>query len=123
MSPFEAGDQAGWWNMTFLQAECQRDLESLWDCLELARQLAEHPLSAAKPELAARTYIMLSTAHQGLGHLAEAAANAARAAELVSGMRNRSTCRFRRNGDSSRPSPRAAEWTRRGGSLWCWRRC
>lgn len=81
----EAGDQAGWWNMTYLQAECQRDLESLWECLELARQLAEHPLSAAKPELAARTYIMLSTAHQGLGHLAEAAANAARAGELVSG--------------------------------------
>jgi hypothetical protein len=81
----EAGDETGWWSMTYLQAECQRDLESLRDCLELSRLLAEHPLSAARPTFAARTHIMLAAAHQGLGHLAEAAANAARAAELVAG--------------------------------------
>lgn len=81
----EAGDETAWWNMTYLQAECQRDLEALWDCLELSRQLVEHRLAAEKPAFSARAFILLSITHQGLGHLAEAAANAARAAELVAG--------------------------------------
>jgi tetratricopeptide (TPR) repeat protein len=78
----EAEDQTAWWNMSYLQAECLRDQGALWDCLEATRKLATHPLSS-KSSFAARMYIMFAVAHQGLGHLAEAAANAARASEVV----------------------------------------
>ncbi|WP_426997649.1 hypothetical protein [Pseudarthrobacter sp. N5] len=81
----QAGDETAWWNMTYLQAECHRDHGSIPECLELAKHLAGHPLSAAQPPLAARAFTLLAVALQGLGRLPEAAEAATSAAALVAG--------------------------------------
>lgn len=81
----DAQDQVSWWNMRFLQGECLRDQGSVLECMELARTLAEHPLSGARPPLAARASTLLAVSLQGLGRLPEAAEAASAGASLVAG--------------------------------------
>ncbi|XAS66679.1 hypothetical protein V3C33_14480 [Micrococcaceae bacterium Sec5.7] len=81
----EAQDQVSWWNMRYLQAECLRDQGSVLECMEVARTLAEHPLSSTTPQLAARASTLLAVSLQGLGRLSEAAEAATSAASLVDG--------------------------------------
>lgn len=79
----EAGDRPAWWNMTYLKAECLRDEGSIQECMELAKYLADDPLSTRFPPLAARAFTLLAVAQQGLGRLSEAVAAATAAARLV----------------------------------------
>ena len=81
----ETGDQSGWWNMIYLKAECLRDEGSIAECLEVAKSLAEAPLSSDHPLLAARAYTLLAVAQQGLWRLPDAVSAAATAANLVAG--------------------------------------
>ncbi len=81
----EAGDLSGAWTMNYLRAECLRDEGSIPECLELAKLLADDPLSSEYPSMAARAYTLLAVAQQGLGHLPEAVAAATSAARLVAG--------------------------------------
>ena len=71
--------------MIYLKAECLRDEGSISECMEVARSLAESPLSLDHPLLAARAYTLLAVAQQGLGRLPDAVSAAAAAANLVAG--------------------------------------
>jgi tetratricopeptide (TPR) repeat protein len=81
----QSGDELSWWNMKHLQAECLRDQGLIEECLELARFLAEHPLTATSPDLGARAYTVLAVSLQGLGRLQEAAQAASTAGSFVAG--------------------------------------
>ena len=67
-----AGDEAGWWRMTFLRGECQLELGQMGDCAETARELADHPLSLEDPQLAAKAKALRSLGLQGQGLLPQA---------------------------------------------------
>ncbi|WP_436063932.1 hypothetical protein [Arthrobacter sp. LjRoot14] len=81
----ESRDFSGWWNMIYLKAECLRDEGSISECLDVAKSLAESPMSADHALLAARAYTLLAVAQQGLGRLPDAVSSAATAANLVAG--------------------------------------
>ncbi|MEV7606291.1 hypothetical protein AB0N65_12700 [Paenarthrobacter sp. NPDC089322] len=78
-----AGDDAAWWDMRYLQAECRRDQGRIEEYLTLATELNDHPLTADSPERGAKAGTMVAVALQGLGRLAEAAAMASDAAKLA----------------------------------------
>lgn len=77
----ENGDPAGWWNMTYLKAECLRELDALEECLATVAQLLEHPLSNEQQQLAIRALTLEGVVLQGVGRLPEARAAAAVAVE------------------------------------------
>lgn len=81
----EAGDDISWWSIKFLQAECLRDSGSIEECVQLSRELTEHPLTATAPDMGAKAYTILAVSLQGLGRLPEAAEAAATAGALVAG--------------------------------------
>lgn len=68
------GDEEGWWRMTFLLAECQRELGLIDSCAETAGRLARHALAEQNPLLEAKARALQSLALQGLGQLPEALA-------------------------------------------------
>lgn len=80
----DAHDAAAWWNMTYLQAECLRELNALQECVSLARRLLDHPLSAEVQLLAVRALTMMAVALQWLDRLPEARKAAAEAVEKAS---------------------------------------
>lgn len=65
-------DEAGWWRMTFLLAECQRELGLIDECADTAKLLADHPLTLDDPELAAKAKALRSAGLRSLGQLPEA---------------------------------------------------
>lgn len=75
------GDEPGWWRMTFLLAECQRELGLIDACAVTAGVLARHNLAADDPLLEAKAKALQSLALQGLGQLPEALAIARAAVE------------------------------------------
>ena len=66
------GDDAGWWRMTYLLAECQRELGLIDDCVVSARTLAEHSLTKQEPELGAKANALRSAGLRSIGKLPEA---------------------------------------------------
>ena len=66
------GDQGTWWHMTFLEAECFRELGRYYDCISTAETLKAHALTVASPELLCRVLTIRSVAAQGAGELADA---------------------------------------------------
>lgn len=75
----ESLDSAAWWNMTYLQGECLRELNELGECVAISNQLLEHPLSAQLQQLSVRALTLLAVALQGLDRLSEARQAAASA--------------------------------------------
>lgn len=65
-------DDAGWWRMTYLLAECQRELGLMGASAETARLLIEHPLSFQDPELAGKAKALRSLGLRSIGQLPEA---------------------------------------------------
>lgn len=74
------GDQAGWWRMTCLMAECQLELGLMDESAETALKLTAHEMTLADPELLARANAIRSAGLRSLGHLPEALAAARQAA-------------------------------------------
>ena len=68
----ERGDDAGWWRMMYLLAKCQRQLGLISDFVTTAEALAEHPLTEADAELAAKAKALRSAGLRSLGQLPEA---------------------------------------------------
>lgn len=65
-------DDAGWWRMTYLLAECQRELGLIDDYVETARLLEGHSITLQEPELAAKAKALKSAGLRSLGQLPEA---------------------------------------------------
>lgn len=74
-------DADAWWNMTYLHAECLRELNALEECIEVAGYLLDHPLSTQHKQLAVRALTLLAIVLQGLDRLPEAREAAAAAVE------------------------------------------
>ncbi|MBD7996043.1 hypothetical protein H9639_12110 [Arthrobacter sp. Sa2CUA1] len=66
------GDDTGWWRMTYLLAECQRELGLMDDSAETARLLTEHALAHHDAELAAKAKALRSVGLRSIGQLPEA---------------------------------------------------
>ena len=66
------GDEAGWWRMTYLLAECQRELGLIDECVQTAKELSEHRLTTEDPELGAKAKALRSAGLRSLGQLPEA---------------------------------------------------
>lgn len=66
------GDEAGWWRMTYLLAECQRELGFIDECVETTRLLSDHRLTIEDPELGAKAKSLRSAGLRSLGQLPEA---------------------------------------------------
>jgi len=79
----DEGDSAGWWNMTFLQAENLLDAGDFGECTALARSLSETALAAGSPQRRARALILMANSLRGEGLLEMAAEAAASAVGLV----------------------------------------
>ncbi|MER2133557.1 MAG: hypothetical protein ABS910_02620 [Arthrobacter sp.] len=73
-------DQAGWWRMTCLMAECQLELGLMDESAETSLKLTSHEMTLADPELLARANAIRSAGLRSLGHLPEALAAAREAA-------------------------------------------
>ena len=65
-------DGAGWWRMTYLLAECQRELGLMDDSAETARLLTEHDLAHQDSELAAKAKALRSVGLRSIGQLPQA---------------------------------------------------
>lgn len=79
----DEGDTAGWWDMTFLQAENLLDAGDFAACTALVRSLSEASLAATSPQKRARALILLANSLRGGGLLELATAAAASAVGLV----------------------------------------
>ncbi|MEZ2389442.1 hypothetical protein AB6813_07810 [bacterium RCC_150] len=79
----DEGDTAGWWNMTFLQAENLLDAGNFSECTLVARSLAEASFAEVSPQRRARAFILMAKSLQGEGLLESAAEAAASAVGLV----------------------------------------
>ena len=66
------GDDAGWWRMTYLLAECQRELGLIDDFVVTARALIDHELAQRDPVLAAKAKALQSAGLRSIGQLPEA---------------------------------------------------
>jgi tetratricopeptide (TPR) repeat protein len=77
-----AGDQGTWWHMTFLQAECYRDLGEQEDSVATTNVLKAHSLTKASAELMCRVLTLASVSLLGMGTLAEALEDARAATTL-----------------------------------------
>ncbi|MBD8043054.1 hypothetical protein H9638_04430 [Arthrobacter sp. Sa2BUA2] len=66
------GDDDGWWRMTYLLAECQRELGLIDDYVETAKMLEGHSIALREPELAAKAKALKSAGLRSLGQLPEA---------------------------------------------------
>lgn len=78
-------DDHGWWNATFLVAECQRKQGLMEESRGTAEILAQHPLTSGSKSLSARVSTLASLALQGSGHLARAVAAAQSAVRDATG--------------------------------------
>lgn len=76
------GDPTSWWNMTLFQAECLLAAGDFESSAGVAGALVAEAGSAL-PQLQAQVHILLAKAHQGLGLLEQAAAEARAAADLM----------------------------------------
>lgn len=65
-------DDAGFWRMTLLKAECQMELGSTGDFAATAALLSEHPVTKAHPLLQKRAKALQSHASLGQGQMTEA---------------------------------------------------
>lgn len=65
-------DEAGWWRMTYLLAECQRELGLIDECVKTTKLLSDHRLTLEDPELAAKAKALRSAGLRSLGQLPEA---------------------------------------------------
>lgn len=74
------GDQAGWWRMTCLLAECQLELGHMDESAETSLKLTTHEMTLTDPELMARANAIRSAGLRSLGQLPEALAAAREAA-------------------------------------------
>ncbi|HKU30295.1 hypothetical protein [Arthrobacter sp. NyZ413] len=79
----DEGDSAGWWNMTFLQAENLLDAGEFSESAKLAKSLSEAPLAATSVQHRARALILMANSLRGEGLLEKAASTAASAVGLV----------------------------------------
>ncbi|MGW9412947.1 hypothetical protein [Arthrobacter cupressi] len=77
------GDISGWWNMVFFQAENLLDAGESGEAADLARTLAEAPVTAAAPRDRARALVLLANSLQGRGLLDDAAIAAQSAVGLL----------------------------------------
>ncbi|WP_404321564.1 hypothetical protein [Arthrobacter luteolus] len=78
-------DEAAWWRMTLLLAECQRELGLIDECAETASTLARHRIAERDSILEAKARALQSVALQGMGQLPEALAVARAAVDTPSG--------------------------------------
>jgi tetratricopeptide (TPR) repeat protein len=78
------GDQGSWWHMTFLEAECYRDMGQQQDCIAVTKQLRAHALTVDSSELMCRVLTLESVSLQGLGELEAALADAEEAVQIGS---------------------------------------
>ncbi|MBP2216246.1 hypothetical protein [Arthrobacter sp. CAN_C5] len=76
-------NDAAWWNMTFLQAECLREEGLVEESVKLAHSLKVHPLTKHSPALAARVRTLLSVGLHGLGQLRDAVEEASAAVKIA----------------------------------------
>lgn len=74
------GDEAGWWRMTCLMAECQLELGLMDESAETSLKLTTHEMTMTDPELLARASAIHSAGLRSLGHLPEALKAARKAA-------------------------------------------
>lgn len=74
-------DDAGYWNATFLVAECLRKQGKMSQSKLLADELANHPLTRESKALSARTSTLAAFAFQGSGDLVSALRSARSAVE------------------------------------------
>ncbi|MDN4611248.1 hypothetical protein [Arthrobacter burdickii] len=72
-------EEESWWNASFLVAECLRKQDLMNESLEVADELANHPLTQQSVALQARIFTLRAFALQGTGDLATAVEAARRA--------------------------------------------
>lgn len=89
----EGADTSGWWEMTFIQAECLMREGRLTRSLRTARDLLEHSALAGDRELEARAHQLYAEICHRHGRLEAALEHAHRATELSEGFSSRSTTR------------------------------
>ncbi|MFT4470306.1 hypothetical protein ACMX2H_10400 [Arthrobacter sulfonylureivorans] len=88
------GDQGTWWHMTFLEAECYRDMGQQQDCIAVTKRLRVHSLTAESSELMCRVLTLQSVSLQGLGELDAALADAEAAVHIGTDNRLRTEIRI-----------------------------
>ncbi|MDQ0261201.1 helix-turn-helix domain-containing protein [Sinomonas atrocyanea] len=89
----EGSDTSGWWEMTFIQAECLMREGRLTRSLRTARDLLEHSALAGDRELEARAHQLYAEICHRHGRLEAAVEHAHRATELSEGLPGRSATR------------------------------
>ncbi|GAA1777527.1 hypothetical protein GCM10009712_26520 [Pseudarthrobacter sulfonivorans] len=78
----EGKNTSGWWNMTYMQAECLMREDNLEECQRITERLIEHPMAMESVGLEVRARQMLAAVLQWRGQLPAAVDQAMEAAKL-----------------------------------------